>query len=61
MNTNVNEAVRAGLTLAFGLGGRDLARTLLDQAYTAGRDSAGTIRSGRNTRNAGRHATEETS
>lgn len=50
-----------GLALAFGLGGRDLARTLLDQAYTAGRGSVGTIQSGRNTRNAGRHAPEETS
>lgn len=33
-----------GLALAFGLGGRDLARTVLEQAYDAGRRNAGTVR-----------------
>ena len=47
-------AVALGLALAFGLGGRDLARTVLDQAYTATQRTTGTIRSeaarSRNTR-----------
>lgn len=37
-------AVALGLALAFGLGGRDVAARLLDQAYEAGRRNAGTAK-----------------
>jgi len=50
-------ALALGLALAFGLGGRDHARALLDQAYDAGQRNADTIKSeatraARNTRRA---------
>ena len=37
-------AVALGLALAFGLGGRDVAARLLEQAYDAGRNNAGTAK-----------------
>lgn len=38
-------AVALGLALAFGLGGRDVARNLLEQAYESGRRNAGEVKS----------------
>lgn len=37
-------SVALGLALAFGLGGRDVARQMLEQAYESGRRNAGTVK-----------------
>jgi hypothetical protein len=43
--TAVVGAFAVGLALAFGLGGRDLARQLLEQAYNSAQANAGTVKS----------------
>lgn len=57
-------AVALGLALAFGLGGRDVAARLLEQAYEAGRANAGTAkrdmsRAKQNTKREATRAAEE--
>lgn len=42
--TAIIGAVALGLALAFGLGGRDVAKTILEQAYEASRRNAGTAK-----------------
>lgn len=59
-------AVALGLALAFGLGGRDVAARLLEQAYEAGRQNADTAkgelrRASRNTKREANRASEELS
>jgi uncharacterized protein YacL len=58
--TAIMGALALGLALAFGLGGRDLARNILDQAYNATQRNADSIKSGANrARTNARRAAEE--